>query len=68
MLLLSAAVPRARALTVALLGSGVGAAAHVLSHLVGIDLGGSPAIDIPISAGLAILLLGAGLADTRSMR
>ena len=46
--LLLAAVPvRADGLTVALVGVGVGAALHTLSHVVGRDLGGTPERDIP---------------------
>lgn len=59
-LLLAAAQRRLGSLTVALLGAGVGAAAHVLSHLVGRHLGGNPASDIPIFTIIALLLLAAG--------
>ena len=59
--LLLAAVPvRADGLTVALVGVGVGAALHTLSHVVGRDLGGTPERDIPAFAGMAVLLLAAG--------
>lgn len=47
-------------LAVALLGSGTGAAAHLVSHIIGRDLGGKPEIDIPIFALLAALLVVAG--------
>ena len=40
-------------LAVALVGSGIGAAAHVVSHVVGRDLGGRPEVDIPVFAVLA---------------
>ncbi len=61
-LLLAAAMTAADALTVALLGTGLGAALHVLSHAIGVDLGGAPATDIPVFTALAVLLLvGGGL-------
>ena len=60
--LLLAGVPaRANGLAVALVGVGVGAALHVVSHVVGRDLGGPPATDIPSFAALAALLLAAGV-------
>ncbi len=59
--LLLAGVPlRADGLTVALVGVGVGAALHTVSHVVGRDLGGTPARDIPLFAATAVLLLAAG--------
>lgn len=67
--LLLAALRRIDGLTAALLGSGVGAGAHVVSHLVGRHLGGNPASDIPVFAIIALLLLVAGgrrLVRTRS--
>ena len=61
MVLLLAGVPvRADGLTVALVGVGVGAALHTVSHIVGRDLGGTPERDIPLFAGMAVLLLAAG--------
>jgi len=60
-LLLAGLASRPDALIVALVGVGVGAACHALSHVIGIELGGSPLRDIPLFAGLAALLLGAGL-------
>ncbi len=65
-LVLAVAMPRLDALAVTLLGTGVGAAAHSVSHIVGIDLGGTPVIDIPISVGLAVLLLAAGAVRARA--
>jgi hypothetical protein len=59
-LLLAGIAVRADALAVALLGVEVGAALHVVSHLVGRDLGGTPEMDIPTFAVLAVLLLAAG--------
>ncbi len=59
--LLLAGVPaRADGLTVALVGVGVGAVLHTVSHIVGRDRGGTPATDIPSFAALAVLLLAAG--------
>ena len=59
--LLLAAVPvRADGLAVALVGVGVGAALHTVSHIVGHDLGGTPGTDIPFFAVIAVLLLAAG--------
>ena len=59
--LVLAAIPAlADGLAVGLLGVGVGSAAHVISHLVGRDLGGKPEADIPLLTGLAALLLVAG--------
>lgn len=65
-LLLAAALPRPDALAAALLGTGLGAAFHVVSHLVGLDLGGSPTTDIPVFAGLALLLLTGGVVRLRA--
>lgn len=49
-------------LSVALLGVGIGSAAHTVSHIIGIDLGGRPASDIPLFAVVSVLLMAAGLA------
>ncbi len=66
--LLLAGVPgRADGLTVALLGVGVGAALHALSHVVGRDLGGTPQTDIPLFGTLAAVLLAAGALRWRSI-
>ncbi len=60
LVLLLAAYVTSDALTAALLGIGVGALAHVVSHLIGIDAGGKPAIDLTgLSILAAILLVGA---------
>lgn len=59
-LLLAAIRPRLDTLTVALLGAGVGAAAHLVSHVVGHDLGGKPSSDIPMFSTVALVLLVAG--------
>jgi len=59
-LLLAGAPRRSDGLTVALVGVGVGAALHTVSHVVGHDLGGTPEREIPAFAGVAVLLLAAG--------
>jgi len=67
--LLLAGIPsRADGLTVALLGVGVGAALHTVSHIVGRDLGGSPETDIPLFGAMAVLLLAAGASRWRHQR
>ena len=53
------------ALPVALMGAGVGSAAHLVSHLVGLDLGGTPETDIPSFAAVTLLLLVAGVMARR---
>ena len=69
MVLFLAGVPvRADGLTVALVGVGVGAALHTMSHVVGRDLGGTPERDIPAFAGMAVLLLAAGAFRWRQTR
>lgn len=55
------------ALTVALLGIGLGTAAHALSHVIGHDLGGNPQRDIPMFTIIALLLLVAGALRVRAM-
>jgi len=64
-LLLAGLIPRLDAVTVALLGVGIGAALHAVSHVIGIDLGGRPAIDIPVFSVLALILLVAGAMSWR---
>ena len=59
-LMLAGLLPALDALTVALVGVGIGGALHAVSHVIGIDLGGRPAIDIPVFGGLALVLLVAG--------
>src|SRR3712207_1708028 len=54
-------------LTVALLGVGIGSLAHTGSHILGVDLGGNPAVDIPLQGLLTLALLGAGLARGREL-
>jgi hypothetical protein len=65
-LLVAVLASRADALAVALFGVGIGASAHVVSHLVGRDLGGRPSFDIPSLTLLAVLLLIAGIVRWRS--
>lgn len=59
-LLLAGLLSNLDALTVALVGVGTGGALHAVSHVIGIDLGGRPAIDIPVFGGLALVLLVVG--------
>lgn len=65
-LLLAALAPSFDTLTVALLGTGLGAAAHAVSHIIGRDLGGRPSTDIPMFTLTAVLLVGAGLVQRRA--
>lgn len=67
-LLLAGMIPTLDALTVALVGVGIGGALHAVSHVIGIDLGGRPAIDIPVFGGLALVLLVAGAMRWRGRR
>lgn len=60
-LLLAALVRRIDALALALLGVGAGSGAHVVSHVVGRDLGGTPETDIPVFATLTLILVAAGV-------
>ena len=64
-LALALAFERAGALSVGLVGVGLGSAAHVVSHAVGTDLGGTPETDIPFFAVMTGLLLAAGLLHWR---
>jgi hypothetical protein len=66
-LVLSVFLARGGALTTGLLGVGVGSAAHVVSHLVGRDLGGTPEVDIPVFAVMTLLLLAGGLDSWRRL-
>jgi hypothetical protein len=67
-LLLAAWRPVGDALALALAGVGVGATLHALSHVIGRDLGGTPATDIPFFATLAVALLAAGALRWRQTR
>jgi hypothetical protein len=55
------------ALAAALLGVGIGSAAHVVSHVVGHDLGGTPELDIPFFSLITVLLLSAGMVRWRRL-
>jgi FtsH-binding integral membrane protein len=63
-----ALVPRADALAIALVGVGIGSAAHTISHAVGHDLGGNPVVDIPTWVILTVVLLVAGGLRWRASR
>ncbi len=63
--LLIATLATTDALAAALLGVGIGAAAHVASHIVGRDLGGNPGFDLTGLSLLAVLLLVAGVVRWR---
>lgn len=64
-LALAAFPERIDGLGAALLGVGTGAALHVVSHLLDLDLGGSPATDVPALSLLALALLAAGVTRLR---
>ena len=64
--LLLAAIWRGRdPLAPTLIGVAIGALAHVVSHVVGRDLGGNPETDIPFFAILALMLLVGGIVRLR---
>lgn len=65
-LLLAAFPERLDGLAAALLGVGGGSAAHVVSHVLDVDRGGSPSTDIPTLSFLALALLAAGLVRART--
>ncbi len=67
-LLLAALPGRADGLALALLGVGIGATFHFISHIVGRNLGGSPETDIPVFGVIALLLLAAGVLRWRHER
>lgn len=67
-LILATLRPTLESLTLALLGTGIGGAAHAVSHIIGRDLGGNPSRDIPLFVIVAALLLGAGAWQLRSAR
>lgn len=64
--LLLAVLTGGDSLTIALLGVGIGSGCHVISHIVGRDLGGKPATDIPLFALVTVLLLASGLVRRRA--
>lgn len=55
-------------LSTALVGVGIGSAVHVVSHVIGRNLGGNPAVDIPLLTVLTLALLAAGAAARRHQR
>jgi hypothetical protein len=67
-LLLATLQPKLESLTLALLGTGIGGAAHAVSHVIGRDLGGRPSRDIPLFVTIAVLLLAAGAWQLRAAR
>jgi hypothetical protein len=67
-LLLAGLSGRTDGLTIALIGVGVAAAFHTVSHVVGRELGGVPERDIPAFAGMAAILLLAGGLRWRHVR
>ena len=67
-LLLAGLSVRADGLTGALVGVGVAAALHTVSHIAGRDLGGAPERDIPVFAAMAVSLLAAGGLRWRHVR
>jgi len=67
-LLLAGLSARADCLTVALIGVGVAATLHTVSHIVGRDLGWVPDRDIPAFAVIAAILLAAGVSRWRHAR
>jgi hypothetical protein len=67
-LLLAGLSASADGLAVALVGVGVAAALHAVSHVVGRDLGGAPERDIPVFAAMAVTLFAAGGSRWRHVR
>lgn len=67
-LLLAVLARGADTLAVALIGVGIGSAAHTASHVVGYDLGGQPATAIPLFLILTLLLLAGGVLRWRDTR
>jgi hypothetical protein len=64
--LLLASSARFDGLTVGLGGVATGSAAHTLSHVIGVDLGGTPSTDIPFFAVLTVLLAAGAVHQRRS--
>jgi hypothetical protein len=65
-LLLAGLPRRADALAIALIGVGVAAGLHAVSHVIGRELGGHPEQDIPLFAVIAVILLAGGILRLRS--
>ena len=66
--LLLAAFVTTDALVAGLVGVGTGASLHVVSHLLALDAGGTPELDIPFLSILGLLLLVAGVVRWRRIR
>ncbi len=62
------ATPLADGLSVAFLGTGVGAPVHVVWHVIGRELGGNPEVNLPFFTLVAALLLAAGAVRGRRRR
>lgn len=58
--LLFSALLTSDALAAATLGVGVGSVAHLISHLAGLDAGGTPLVDVPFFSLLGAVLVVAG--------
>ena len=56
------------AMVVGLLAGAIGSVAHTASHIVGTDLGGTPAVDIPTFSVIAVLLAVAAAMRWREVR
>jgi hypothetical protein len=67
-LALAVAVRRLDALTVALLGTGIGSGVHFVSHIIGHDLGGRPGVDLPLFGVLTLVLLAPGALRWRGVK
>jgi len=66
-LALTVAVRGLDALTVALLGTGIGSGVHFVSHVIGHDLGGRPGVDLPLFGMLTVVLLVPGVLRWRGV-
>ena len=56
------------ALLAALAGASTGAVFHLVSHLIDRDLGGDPAVDIPVFGLTAVLLVAAAVSRAAALR
>lgn len=65
-LLLAVIIPDA--LLAAFAGVGAGAVFHLLAHVIDHDLGGDPAVDIPMFGLVAVLLIAAAISRAASRR
>lgn len=66
--LLLAASARFDTLATTLFGVGIGSVAHLISHLIGADLGGNTARDIPTYTIFSAVLLYAGWVQAKKSR